>query len=120
MVSIFCRGERGVEWKGGPSRSPACPLSLLQSWGYAPILYPHGRATLKALPTPHHPPSPLRTNLTFIFVDVADRRYACQMMATTTAARATDPTAKRIPAKRSQNILRFVIFSGAFASILTL
>jgi hypothetical protein len=113
--------RRGVETLA-VAFGPLVPVPVFRTKGSEVRSHPlpHGRATLKAHPTLHHPPSPLQTNLTFIFVDVAHRDQACQMMATTRAARATDPTAKRIPAKRSQNILRFVIFSSSFASILTL
>src|SRR5437764_462345 len=52
------RGESGGEWKGGPLWSPAYLFIWLESYGNTTT--PAPRATIKALTTPHHPPSPLQ------------------------------------------------------------
>src|SRR5437588_11833430 len=57
--STFVGARVDEGWWGGPSWSPAScsPGSHLGGTGS----HPHRRATLKAHPTPHPPPSPLRS-----------------------------------------------------------
>ena len=59
---------------GGPLGSPASCSSGIHVGGTRP--HPTPRATLKALPTPHRPPSPLRTWLRFKKVGQRSSRAA--------------------------------------------